>query len=83
MYYQMLNFCHNIKHLRTARGYSYTKTAAALHTTVKILKLIENGILPKHVSIHIVQYASTFFDTPIVYLFMTPKKEPQELGYML
>ena len=67
---QCKNFCDNIAILRKRNNLSYSKMAKILHTSVKSLKSIENGVVPKRVSVDIVIYASKFFKCKAANLFL-------------
>lgn len=44
---EMKTFCENILYLRQKNNLSYTKMARKLHITVKTLKTLEEGNIPR------------------------------------
>ena len=64
MKYDDYYLCDNIKNLRIINNYSLTYTAKQLHISVKTLKSIEKGYVPKKANPKLSHFASLLFNIP-------------------
>ena len=67
---ELSTFCHNIRHLRLKNGYSLSKMAKTLGVSIKTLRIIETGSIPKHLGSAVVFRAAVHFDIRASALFL-------------
>lgn len=67
---QLENLCNNIAILRKRNNLSYSDMSKILHTSVKSLKSIESGHIPKRVSVDVIFYASRCFNCNLSNFFL-------------
>ena len=64
-----ITFCNNVKKLREINKLSKKEMAKRLHTSVKSLSMLEQGIIPRRMSLRVAISISKEFGIPISDIF--------------